>query len=106
MGEVRRFRVGGLCPRGGSHVWLITDEDAGACGSKSWDLFIEVEDEDVPYLLEEMSWLKGAEVRPAATYPEELDFANVDLDPDAPPIEEQLEYMRQHRPQPQGDLSE
>ncbi len=31
-------------------------------------------------------------------YDEDFDWANLDPDPDAPPLDEQIEYMRQHRP--------
>ena len=58
---MRRIQLGGFCPRGTrGHVWIYTDDDAGACGSKSWDLFIEVEDEDL-YLLPEWVLMQQVE---------------------------------------------
>ena len=44
-----KLQIGGLCPRGEGHVWTYKDDDV-SCGSKSWELFIEIEPEDVPYL--------------------------------------------------------
>lgn len=48
----RRVVVGGLCPRGGGHTYFLDGDDTGGCGHRAWDLYVEVTDEEYPYLPE------------------------------------------------------
>lgn len=40
MSEYRK--IGGACGRG--HIWVIGDDAEMACGSKSWDLYVRLDD--------------------------------------------------------------
>lgn len=46
------YHLGWWCPRGGGHAAFLDDADAGSCGSKGWDLIIDVDPEDVDLLPE------------------------------------------------------
>lgn len=39
-----RLQIGGFCIKGGGHIWTYEE---GADGCSGWDLFIEVEPDDV-----------------------------------------------------------
>jgi hypothetical protein len=58
-----RLHVGGICPRGGGHVWTYDPggdlEAAMTCGGKSWPMTIEVEDAEE--LSELPDWVKECE---------------------------------------------
>lgn len=61
--EPRRILVGGICPRGGrdGHAWTYDDdEEDGACGSKSWPLYVEYDPEDWHRLPE---WVKALDLK-------------------------------------------
>ena len=58
------IHIGGWCPRGGGHFWNYgDDDDAGVCGSKSFNLYLAADAADMDILPE---WVRARSAKIAA----------------------------------------
>lgn len=59
-----RVQIGQFCTKAGGHFVQLGDDDWGACGSHSWDTFVEVDAEDLPFFLLAVPGARVAEETP------------------------------------------